>query len=133
MYVWCDANQQQHGCSGIGFCTQQAATLERRVGELEEELGNLAAAAQAAEDQSVQLMQQVRTRCHRSIRRGQYGTSCCAAGWQVLHRFSSAIHECTVRAGVPFCVLQVQAARAAEADAARESAALAEQVCKKCA
>ena len=37
----------------------QAATLERRVGELEDEVGQLAAAAQAAEEQAVQLMQQV--------------------------------------------------------------------------
>lgn len=37
----------------------QAATLEQRVGELEDEVGKLAAAAQAAEEQAVQLMQQV--------------------------------------------------------------------------
>jgi predicted nucleic acid-binding Zn-ribbon protein len=37
----------------------QAATLERHVSELEDEVGQLAAAAQAAEEQAVQLMQQV--------------------------------------------------------------------------
>lgn len=57
----------------------QAASLEERVAELESDLANLAAAAQAAEDQAVDLMQ------------------------------------------------QVQAARAGESAAARESAALAEQ------
>ena len=43
----------------LGHAALQAAALERRVGELEDEVGQLAAAAQAAEEQAVQLMQQV--------------------------------------------------------------------------
>ncbi len=39
----------------------QAASLEERVAELESDLADLAAAAQAAEDQAVDLMQQVQT------------------------------------------------------------------------